>query len=104
MIGILGSAALLVGLGLLASAEGQPQAAIGVALFMGGAALLMREVSARAAIEDARAAQVEALEDARDVAVKAHLEYLARLDRARANGQIIVWRGSSLVEIIGGES
>ena len=84
VIGILGSAALLVGLGLLASADGQPQAALGVALFMGGAALLMREVSARDAIEDARAAQVEALEDAREMAVKRHLAFLRQRDLEKA--------------------
>ena len=84
VIGILGSAALLVGLGLLSTADGQPQAAIGVALFMGGAALLMREVSARGAIEDARVAQAEALEDRRSAAITEHLQWQRERDLERA--------------------
>ena len=80
MIGVLGSAALLFGLALLAAAEGQPQAAIGVALFMSGTAVLMREISARASDKDMIDDQAEALEDARDAAFKHHFAFLARRD------------------------
>ena len=78
---VIGAILALFGLALLSTADGQPQAALGVALFMGGAALLMREVSARGAIEDARAAQVEALEDARSAAITEHLQWQHEVDK-----------------------
>lgn len=83
MIAILGSATLLIGLGVLAFAEAQPQAAIGVVLFVGGASVLAAQISKQEAIADARDAQEEALEDARDAEIKATLEFAAGRDLER---------------------